>query len=506
MFLGRKRIWLSSIVISLVLILCLPLLVWAGDSKEDLTFARELTREFWLYPYDSRLDRATDMSSFVEIMQEKDKWAYYFSPEELNSFIAEMEGSSLRFGFYLEIDDGLVTILSLVPGSPAAIAGIEAGGIITHIDGQDLSKLKADEILELFWTQPEKEKTFRIKTDKGSKDYRLMPAEMEDEVTHDLILEDNIGYIYIEVFAENLVAQFKEALARLIDGGMKGLILDLRDCPGGSLDAVLELSGCFVPDKVPALHLQNRNRRSYPYYSKSWPEKIKVPIVVLINEDTASAAELLAANIQDNHAAVIFGRQSYGKGLVQQIVSLPGQGGFKLTTDKYLSGKYQDIDEQGGVHPDLIVADTYDENNSDDWGAVMNKAIAWLKFQAGRAETVTFTLGEKTIDLDGDIRPISQEPFLSPDSRSYLPLRPTLSALGWQIDYKDGLIRGLNTYGHTLTLDLAGGSAYVDGLQKQVTIWQKGGSSYLPAAFFRDSLGLKVQWQGQSQSVVISNN
>ncbi|MCL1874603.1 MAG: S41 family peptidase, partial [Clostridiales bacterium] len=384
MFLGRKRIWLSSIVISLVLVLCLPLLVWASDSKEDLALARELTREFWLYPYDARLDRAADMPTFVEIMQEKDKWAYYFSAEELNSFIAEMEGSSLRFGFYLEIDDGLVTILSLAPGSPAAVAGIEAGGVITHIDGKDLSKLKADEILDLFWAQPEKEKTFRVKTDTGSKDYPLMPAEIEDAVINDMILEDNIGYIYIEVFAENLVDQFKKALVRLFDQGMTALILDLRDCPGGSLDAVLDLSGCFVPDKVPALHLMNRNRRSYPQYSKSWPEKIKVPIAVLINEDTASAAELLAANIQDNHAAVIFGWQSYGKGLVQQIVGLPGQGGFKLTTDKYLSSKYQDIDEQGGVHPDVTVADTYDENDSEGWGAVMSKALAWLRFQAGR--------------------------------------------------------------------------------------------------------------------------
>jgi carboxyl-terminal processing protease len=201
-----------------------------------------------------------------------------------------------------------------------------------------------------------------------------------ESVSYEL-LESSMGYIRIAQFTDNTANQFNVALSNLTREGARGLIIDLRQCPGGTVNSAIDMSGAFL-GTGPAIFVESGGDMRFAY-SDGWAE-ISLPIAVLVNENTASAAELLAANIQDASRAAIIGTQTFGKGVMQTVFSLPSGAGIVFTTDKFFSVDFWSVEDNKGVTPDIYVADPT---------AQLQKAEEWLKTQKGRGTKLSFTAG-----------------------------------------------------------------------------------------------------------------
>jgi len=217
-----------------------------------------------------------------------------------------------------------------------------------------------------------------------------------------------------------------------------------------------------------------------------------MPLAVLINGDTASAAELVAANVQDAQSGVLIGETSFGKGVVQAMVSLPSGAGVCFTMGKYISRGYQDIDLQGGVLPDIYLAGKE---------AQRGRAVEWLKEKLAHPPYVKYYAEINGYSLGG-VWQNSAVKALIVNGASYVPLKLTLTGLGWQIQERDGMLYA-NSSGRRLIVDAARQSLITGhGTHKLLT---QNGELYMPAALLRQ-YGCTVTWNNGERSVFIENN
>ncbi|ADL08273.1 S41 family peptidase [Thermosediminibacter oceani] len=282
-----------------------------------------------------------------------DPYSEYFSPEELKEFERSTSGNFGGIGIVITTKDGFTTVVSVLEGSPAARKGIKPGDRIVEIDGKDVTKLTTSEVAELLRGNEgtkvsvgilrEGEKQI-LKFDITREIIRVNPIEYR-------ILEKGIGYIKISEFNENTAENIDKALAAFKNSGVRGLVLDLRNNPGGLLDQAVETARRFVPKGL-IVKVISKNGNTRAYYSDSAPSPFK--LVVLVNGGSASASEILAGAIKDRKAGVIVGERTFGKATVQQLINLGSLGGIKLTIARYVTPSGIDINETGIV-PDIEV-------------------------------------------------------------------------------------------------------------------------------------------------------
>jgi carboxyl-terminal processing protease len=286
--------------------------------------------------------------------------AYYYDYEE---FYAYLEGSFEGIGAYVSKDDGPLTIISPIAGSPAEQAGIKAGDIILEIDGESTDDLTVTEAV------------LKIRGPKGTTVTLLIqhedesdPVEMQivrDEITEPSVdyesLPDNIGYIQITQFASSTVSDFQTALTDMIGNGSKGLILDLRGNPGGFLDVVADIADEFLDSGI-ILYVANDNLEIFEEYTaESGGIATDMALAVLVDGGSASASEVLAGALQDHGRAAIIGTQTFGKGSVNQPRELRDGSALYLTTARWLTPDKHLI-EGIGITPDYEV-----EFSEEDW-------------------------------------------------------------------------------------------------------------------------------------------
>ncbi|MCL1905848.1 MAG: S41 family peptidase, partial [Clostridiales bacterium] len=277
------------------------------------------------------------------------------------------------------------------------------------------------------------------------------------------------------------------AVQKLKTQGMKALLLDLRYCPGGEMEGAVETCGVLAGNG-PMVFFKDKSGW-YSFIPVEGVQPLGLPLALLINGETASAAELVAANVQDSGAGILIGVPSYGKGVMQQVVDLPSGAGIKFTTGKFITHAYQDIDAAGGVMPDIYIAEEE---------AQRNKALSWLKEQAAKASMLKFYVGLAGYSLGGAWQAAAVEALLE-DGTSYVPMELTLAQLGWSREERDGIVyfsRGT----HRLIADKAGLSLIMgSGAHKLVS---RGETLYMPAAALRQ-YGYTVTWDGAERSVRI---
>ena len=285
----------------------------------------------------------------------EDPHVRFFNTEDLEEFLTETRGSYGGIGVRIIEVEGSVVVFEIFSGSPADRSGLSPGDRILQADGNDLTGQGVSRAVELLRGPSNTSVDVLIKRPGADEPFSLTVEREEIKVTTIVseMLEGGLGYIKINSFDSNTADEFKNQFRIIESRGLeKGLILDLRNNPGGLIDQVVEVAKLLVPEGEIVRLVGRDNEVKQIYYSHA--EKKPYPIVVLINEESASAAELLSGALQDRGAALLVGKTTYGKASVQQLEYLSGDNAIMLTVAKYFTPSGHDIDKHG-IEPDFEI-------------------------------------------------------------------------------------------------------------------------------------------------------
>ena len=282
-----------------------------------------------------------------------DPYAAYYNEEETQSMIDSSAGSYCGIGavFSQNMTTGVVTVSQVYEGCPSYEAGILPGDILYKVNGEDVTGQDLTNVVTKIKGKEGTEVTVTMIRGEEEIDFLMERRTIEVPTIAHEMLQNEIGYIQIAEFDEITAEQFHNALTELQRQGMKGLVIDLRNNGGGSVDAVCRIADELLPEG-PIVFTEykgeDREERS------SDASCVDVPMAVLMNENSASASEILAGALQDYEKAVIVGTQSYGKGIVQSVIDLRDGTALKLTTAKYYTPDGNNIHEIG-ITPDVEI-------------------------------------------------------------------------------------------------------------------------------------------------------
>jgi len=353
------------IVLALIFIISFPMQTYAASytlqTQQKQTSKIDEMMDFILNNYaGSDVNQQTLIDGAIKGMFDTlDDYSEYYTEKEYDSFIKGVSGEYAGIGVSVQESENYIKILEIFDNSPAEEVDLRVGDIIVGVDNQYIKDLTFTEGLDLIKGKPETtvdiivnrngnfiEKTVTRKVIKMSAvkdmpmDEKLIDAE-----------SDNIRYIKISGFNANVAEDMKAALQRAEQQKAKGLLIDLRDNPGGYLDQVVEICKMLVPSG-PIVHVVPKEGEVETYYS--FLEKSPFEIVILANENSASASEIMIGAIKDSSAGVIVGEKTYGKGVVQKTFMFGGNNAFKMTTAEYLTRNETHIDKIG-IQPDIKV-------------------------------------------------------------------------------------------------------------------------------------------------------
>lgn len=311
----------------------------------------------------------------------KDPYTVFFPPEENKLFNDSIRGSFGGIGAEVGVKDNFLTIVSPLKDTPAWKVGLKSGDIIMKIDDIDSSGMSIDKAISLI--RGEKgtvvELTIFREGEKKSRVFSIMRDIVEIPTIDTELRPDNIFVIKFYSFSENSARLFNEALTSFVGSGSNKLILDLRGNPGGYLDSVLLITSQFVEEgKVIAIE-DFGERKDQKVYRSFGPKiiKQKIDLVVLVDQGSASASEILAGALQDHNKGIIVGERTFGKGSVQELVEVTEGTSLKVTIAKWLTSKGVSISEEG-LDPDIKVTITEDDIKNR-FDPQMAKAVEILK-------------------------------------------------------------------------------------------------------------------------------
>jgi carboxyl-terminal processing protease len=292
------------------------------------------------------------------MVHELDPHSAYMSPEDFRLFQSDTEGRFIGVGVEVDLREESITVIAVIEGSPAERAGIRAGDRIIAIDGQPARGEPLDKLVR------------KIRGAPGTKvQVAVRRASSEAPITFDLVREQikvasvvgkrmssNILYLRLKQFQEGTHQELVQTLAKLRDESAlpySGILLDMRGNPGGLVDEAAEVADEFLPSGI-IYSTRHRGQVVDEVKARAGGALVGPPMAVLINEYSASAAELVAGSLQDNRRATVVGAPTFGKGSVQTILELPAGAGLKLTTMRYYTPSGHSIQAQG-IQPDILV-------------------------------------------------------------------------------------------------------------------------------------------------------
>ncbi len=284
-----------------------------------------------------------------------DPYTYYLPEDSLKQQMETNSGHFVGIGvsIYAE-NDGYIVVKDVTKDSPADLAGIQAEDKIVAVDGENIKGMKASEVSDKVKGKAGTEVTLEIYRP-STADTKTIKVTREDIQVHSVqyeMMEDDIGYISISNFRENTYAQFQDALQALQKQHMAGLILDLRENTGGLVRAAHQIGDELLPEGTMVYTMDKEGHREDTICDANYTD---IPLVVLVNEHSASASEILAGAIQDTQRGELIGTTTFGKGLVQRLFTLPDGSGLNVTIQKYYTPKGRSI-HGVGIEPDIYVA------------------------------------------------------------------------------------------------------------------------------------------------------
>lgn len=307
--------------------------------------------------YDGQLDESklTDGLKQGLASSTGDPYTEYFSPKEAQQFNDELNNSFTGIGAELGKDSsGNLIIVSPIKGFPAAKAGLKPQDIITNIDGTSTNDMTIGDAVNRIRGKKGTKVTLKIVRNKSQTlNFPIVRADIKlPSVTSKVI--GNVGYMQISTFSSDTADLAQKAAAKFKKAHVKGVILDLRDNPGGLLEKAVSVSSLWLPEGRTVLQEKRGGVVVNTYTAEGGDILNGLPTVVLINDGSASASEITAGALHDNHAAVLMGVKSYGKGSVQQVEDFADGGELKVTIARWYRPNGQNIDKKG-ITPDKIV-------------------------------------------------------------------------------------------------------------------------------------------------------
>ena len=307
-----------------------------------------------------------------------DEYSQYMTADEWDDYQANALGNYVGIGIYMAKDDsGNIVIVQPIEESPAEAEGLLSGDIIVEVDGESTQNMDASEVAS------------KVKGEEGTKvnlkilrddEYLIFDVERKAiKVYHvkNEMLENNIGYIKLSTFDEGCSAEFENAFNELQEKGAKKLIIDLRDNTGGLVDEALEIADKIVP-KGEKLLLTVDAKDNKETTIAEYEPIINMDIVVLVNEYSASASEILIGALKDNNEATIVGTKTYGKGVIQNVIPLVDGSVLKLTTAEYFTPNETKINKIG-IEPEIEVELIEEAKDEEEIDEQLDKAIELLK-------------------------------------------------------------------------------------------------------------------------------
>lgn len=313
-----------------------------------------------------------------------DRYTRFLDPEEYKQMQQENKGDFEGIGAELDVKDGRVYIKRPIEKSPAEAVGLKPGDIILKVNDKLIQGLPIEEVVDkirgqrgtivrLMIKREDIEEPLEFKIKRDIIPFTIVESKMEDDT-------NKIGYIALRQFNEKSDSQFDKALGNLEGQGMRGLILDLRENPGGLLDVAVDIGSRFIEDGDIVIIKQGNWENSLTVEKNKHNHRM-YPLVVLINGRSASASEILAGAIRDHKVGTIIGTDSFGKGLVQTIINVQGGSAVSITTAKYLTPARRDVNTEK-IHPDIVIEPS-DEDIKNENDVQLKRAVEVLKDKLG---------------------------------------------------------------------------------------------------------------------------
>jgi carboxyl-terminal processing protease len=310
-------------------------------THESLKFAQiyGLLQSHYVDPIDP--DHVIFDGAIRQMLSTLDPFSAFFDRQQFKQLQEQTRGEALGFGSILYVQPGKVLVLQTAQGSPSWRAGLGPGDEIVEINGERLDQLDFKSLIQLL--QRSRSHPVRLgilhpgKTE--LQDVRLVPKEVDMPTVDNAFVfpEEQIGYIHVSGFDAKTTKEVQDAVEKLGGSKLKGLLLDLRNNHGGVVATAVGVASLFLPPNMPVLTMRGRGVPTESYSTNASPVHFNMPMVVLVNGETASAAELLTAALEEHDRAVVAGEASYGKGVVENVIPLSDNTGLALTVAQYFT-------------------------------------------------------------------------------------------------------------------------------------------------------------------------
>ena len=361
------------------------ILVRETSSNQDLIVQLEkyksIIDEFYLGEVNEEDLKEGAIKGYIEGLG--DPYTEYISKEEMKEYMEDTLGNYVGIGIYMLLDEenGKIKVLAPMKGSPAETVGIKSGDIIETVDGEEYTKDEMSEVANKIKGKEGTTVKIGIKRGEENLEFEVTRQNIKVNPVEGKILENNIGYIQFASFDETTYEDFKAKYEELKNQGITSLIIDLRNNGGGLVDQATDIADLFVEKDTPLLYEVDKDGNEEVIKAEN-DVTINIPTIILTNENTASASEILAGALKDLGKAKIVGTKTYGKGIIQQIIPLSDGSGIKITTEEYQTPNRNKIHEVG-IEPDETVELPETVTNVleilEDQDTQLQKAIELLK-------------------------------------------------------------------------------------------------------------------------------
>ena len=325
-----------------------------SDIEKSINKIKKIIDEHYLGDVDESKLKDGALKGYVEAVG--DEYTEYYTKEEMDSFEEDTLGNFTGIGIYMvkDTENNVIKVLTPIDGTPAYNAGIQPGDIISKVDGVEYTGEQMTEAANKI--KGEVGTTVKLGIIRGTENLELEIKRENIKINHveSKTLDNNIGYLKLSTFDEGCADEFKQRYDELnANKNIKALVVDLRNNGGGLVEEALNIADYFT-DKDSKLLITVDKKEKEEIRKAKQSKYINVPVVVLINENTASASEILAGALRDNGIAKIVGTKSYGKGVIQEVLTLQDGTGIKITTNEYFTPNKTKINKVG-IEPDETV-------------------------------------------------------------------------------------------------------------------------------------------------------
>lgn len=336
----------------------------AGTSRKAAEIQNIIEKQF-LYGDDVKNEDLQDMSLKGYVAGLGDPYSVYYDKEETEELLDSTEGKYAGIGALMAQDQETleITVQEVYKDTPAEEAGMKEGDVLLSVDGDDVTGMSLSEVVDLVKGEENTKVSVTVRRAGGNVDLEMTRKIVETQTVETEMKDGGVGYLKITEFDTVTYEQFQNRLESLEEAGMTGLVVDLRDNPGGNLDTVCQILDLLLPEGT-IVYTEDKNGERVDTKTSDEEHQFTKPMAVLVNGGSASASEVFSGAVQDYGIGTIIGTQTYGKGIVQTLYSLSDGPCLKLTTAQYFTPDGRNIHGEG-ITPDIVLEKTPDDQRDN---------------------------------------------------------------------------------------------------------------------------------------------